>query len=274
MARSTNAQLAVDLYNQLQDRYNWTGATAWHGIARLLLSCEIYRTQWETFKDVVVYVDSNRFTSGEGGPHATMRRAEQLTAYLAAQLGIDRAMLCQEIGLYWRQEKIRVLQPHNPLGNAFRSLVTATLQRFGDKDVTYEEEVHPHVEFPGQVFATRSKSAKIDIVARRENRTVALLTVRWRVRHDRLDVVDEGIAYAPAIHRHNPNGKVYAVLGEFDGGRLRKVLDHCPPLNPHAAISAAVHFAPQLIREGLGENGTLEHLRSLEWLIGETVRWK
>jgi hypothetical protein len=79
---------------------------------------------------------------------------------------------------------------------------------------------------------------------------VALLTVRWRVRHDRLDVVDEGMAYAPAIHRHNPNGKVYAVLGEFDGGRLRKILTHCPPLNPHAAISAAVHFAPQLIREG------------------------
>jgi hypothetical protein len=103
---------------------------------------------------------------------------------------------------------------------------------------------------------------------------VALLTVRWRVRHDRLDVVDEGMAYAPAIHRHNPNGKVYAVLGEFDGGRLRKVLTHCPPLNAHAAISAAVHFAPQLIREGLQENGTLEHLQSLEWLISETFRWK
>jgi hypothetical protein len=274
MARSVNAQLAVDLYNELDARFHWTAETAWHGIARLLLSCEVYRLQWEPFHGVVTYVDSNRFTAGQGGPHATLRRAEQLSVYLAAQLGIDRRDLCQNIGLYWQQATIRPLQPHNPLGNAFRSLIAAILHRFGDPGIVYEEEVRPHKEFPGQVFATRSKSAKIDIIARRENRTVALLTVRWRFRHDRLDVVDEAMAYAPAIHRHNPNSKVYAVLGEFDGGRLRKVLTHCPPLNPHAAISAAVHFAPQLIRQGLQENGTLEHLRSLEWLIGETFRWR
>jgi DNA mismatch endonuclease (patch repair protein) len=52
------------------------------------------------------------------------------------------------------------------------------------------------------------------------------------------------------------------------------MLTHCPPLNPHAAISTAVHYAPQFIREGLGENGTHEHLRSLEWLFGETFKWK
>jgi len=97
----------------------------------------------------------------------------------------------------------------------------AALERFGDPEIKYEEEADPHKEFPGQMFTTRSKHAKIDIVARRDNRTVALLTVRWRVRHDRLDVVDEAMAYAPAAHRHNPHSQVYAVLGEFDGGRLR-----------------------------------------------------
>lgn len=275
MPRSTNAQLAVDLYDKLQARYQWTAGTAWEGIARLLLSCEVYRngTGWGTFHDVVTYVDSNRFTAGEDGPHATLRRAERLTAYLAAQLRIHRRELCSNIGVYFQEPEIRGLQPNNPLGHAFRSLVTTALQRFGDPGVAYEEEADPYSEFPGQVFTTRSKRARIDIVARRDDRTVALLTVRWRVRHDRLDVVDEALAYAPAAHRHNPNSKVYAVLGEFDGGRLRKVLANCPPILPHAAISAAVHFAPQLIREGLNENGTLEHLRSLEWLIGETFRW-
>jgi len=274
MPRSANAQLAVELYNELQGRYGLNAETAWHGIARLLLSCEVYRLKWEPFHNVVTYVDANRFTSGEGGPHATLRRAEHLTEYLAAQLGIERQDLCQNIGLYWQHAKIRPLQPHNPAGHAFRSLTTASLQTFGDRDIAYEEEVGPHTEFPGHPFPTRSKRAKIDIIARRGNRTVALLTVRWRVRHDRLDVVDEALAYAPALHRHNPNGKVYAVLGEFDGGRLRKVLANCPPILPHAAISAAVHFAPQLIREGLQENGTLDHLRSLAWLIGETFHWQ
>lgn len=273
MRRSTNAQLAVDLYNELQAHFNWTAETAWQGIARLLLTCEIYRLKWEPFHDVVTYVDSNRFTTGGSGPHATLRRAEQLTTYLAAQLGIPRADLCQRIGAYWQQPTIRPLQPHNPLGHAFRSLTTAVLQRFGDTGIIYEEEVDPHLEFPGQIFNTRSKKARIDIVARRGNRTVALLSVRWRIRHNRLKVLDEAFAYAPAIQRHNPNGKFYAVLGEFDCGRLRKVLDNCPPKHTSAALSAAVHFAPQLIREGLQENGTLAHLQSLEWLIGETFKW-
>ncbi len=274
MPRSANAQLAVELYNELQSRFQWTSETAWHGIARLLLSCEVYRLKWEPFLNVVTYVDSNRFTSGESGPHATLRRAQQLTAYLATELSIDRPELCQNIGIYWQHPKIRQVQPHNLVGHAFRSLITTALARFGDPGIQYEEEVDPRSEFPGHPFTTRSENARIDIVARRESRTVALLSVRWRFRHDRVDVVDEAIAYTSAFHRHNPNGKFYAVLGEFDGGRLRKVLANCPPLLPHAAISAAVHFAPQLIREGLQENGTLEHLCSLSWLIGETFQWK
>jgi hypothetical protein len=111
-------------------------------------------------------------------------------------------------------------------------------------------------------------------MARRDLRTVAILTVRWRVRHDRLDVIDEAMAYAPAARRHNPNCKVYPVLGEFDGGRLRKVLANCPPVFPNAALDAAIHFEPRLITEGLQENGTLSHLRSLAWLIGETFHWR
>ncbi|HKV37326.1 MAG TPA: hypothetical protein VJP89_23485 [Pyrinomonadaceae bacterium] len=274
MSRSTNAQLAVDLYHQLNHHYNWTSKTAWEGIARLLLSCEIYKGGWMPFHDVVAYVDSNRFTLGPSGPSATLRRAEDLSKYLAEQLGIDRSDLCGNIGLYWRQPTIRPLQPHNLVGHAFRSLVLTTLQLFGDPELSYEEEADPHHEFPGHVFTTRSKHPRIDIMVRRGKRTVAILTLRWRVRHDRLDVIDEAMAYAPAARRHNPNCKIYAVLGEFDGGRLRKVLANCPPIFPNAAIDAAVHFEPRLISKGLQENGTLEHLRSLAWLIGQTFEWR
>lgn len=274
MPRSANAQLAVDLYKELQSRYRWTSETAWHGIARLLLSCEVYRLRWEPFLNVVTYVDSNRFTSGDTGPHATLRRAEQLTTYLATELRIDRLELCHNVGVYWQHPKIREVQPNNLVGHAFRSLFTTTLAEFGDHGVEYEEEVDPRSEFPKHPFTTRSKNARIDIVARRDRRTVALFAVRWRVRHNRLGVVADALAYKSALYEHNPNGKFYAVLGEFDGGRLRKVLTHCPPIHPSPAISAAVHFAPQLIREGLQENGTLEHLRSLSWLIGETYQWK
>src|SRR5260370_42551365 len=160
MPRSANAQLAVELYNELQSRFQWTSETAWHGIARLLLSCEVYRLKWEPFLNVVTYVDSNRFTSGESGPHATLRRAQQLTAYLATELSIDRPELCQNIGIYWQHPKIRQVQPHNLVGHAFRSLITTALARFGDPGIQYEEEVDPRSEFPRHPFTTRSENAR------------------------------------------------------------------------------------------------------------------
>jgi hypothetical protein len=269
MARSVNAQLAVDLYNELQQRFQWTADRAWHGIAILLLSCELYTREWEPFHGIVTYVDSNRFRD-EGTRH----RAERLTSYLADQLGIQRNQLCERIALYWQRPEIRHLQPHNLVGHAFRSLIATVLKRFGDPEVDYEEEADPHNEFPGYMFQTRSRRAKIDIVARRGRRSVALLSVRWRIRHNRMRSVDEALAYVPALRRQNPNGHFYAVIGEFDGGRLRKLLSNCAPATPNAAISGTVHFAPQLIRNGLGENGTLEHLHSLEWLIQETFGWR
>lgn len=269
MPRSPNAQLAVDLYNELAQRFHWEADTAWRGIALLLLSCEIYTRGWEPFHDVITYVDSNRFRD-EG----TRRRAQQLTSYLADQLGVSREHLCEAVAVYWQRPEVRHLQPHNLVGHAFRSLIATALGRFGEPEVEYEEEADPHAEFPGYRFQTRSRRARIDIVARRGGRAVALLSVRWRFRHDRLDVVDEALAYVHALRRQNPSGRFYAVVGEFDGGRLRKLLGNCAPVDPNAAISGAVHFAPQLIRDGLRENGTLEHLRSLEWLIRETSAWR
>jgi hypothetical protein len=57
---------------------------------------------------------------------------------LARELGIERIALCENIGLYYQQPTIRPLQPHNPVGHAFRSLVLTALELFGDPGVTYE----------------------------------------------------------------------------------------------------------------------------------------
>jgi hypothetical protein len=273
MPRSANAQLAVDMYDAMRAHHNWDLATAWHGIARLLLSCEIWRLGWEPFHGVVVYREANDFKNGQRGPNAVMRRAETLTTYLANELGVSSAALCQEIAAYWKHPDISNFQPHNLAGHAFRSLTVHILARFGDPGITYAEEVSPYDEFPGQHFTTRSRDPKIDIVARRGNVTAALISSRWRFRHDRVDVVEEAMAYAPAARRHNPNCRLYAGVGEFAPNRLEKILSNCPPAQPHGALTATVHFAPQLITGGLGENGRMAQLKSLQWLIGETFSW-
>ena len=273
MPRSANAQLAIDMYEALRAQHGWSKETAWQGIARLLLSCDVWRHGWEPLHNVVVYREANDFKIGARGPNAVMRRAEALSKFIAKELCIPREELCREIATYWRAPDIGGLQPHNLAGHAFRSLTVHALQVFGDPDVAYAEEVSPYEEFPGQQFATRSKDPKIDIVARRGKTTVALISSRWRFRHDRGDVVEEAMAYAPAARRHNPSCRLYASVGEFAPNRLEKILSNCPPAQPHGALAAAVHFAPQLITSGLGENGRMNNLKSLAWLIGETFKW-
>jgi hypothetical protein len=270
MPHSANAQIAVNLYNQLVQDHGCTGGNAWQGIARLLLTTNIYRSGvgWQPFHDVIVYRESNDFKlSSTGTPNTVTQRAEALTAYLAAQLGVPRVEINDHIGLYWIQPHISTIHPHNLVGHAFRSMIVTILQTFGDPGITYDEEVDPHAEFPGFHFATRSPDAKLDIVAHRNGHLVALLSTRWRYRHDRVDLVDGALAYAPPARRQNHNCRLYAVIGEFAPNRLHKVLVNCPPAMTHAALSAAVHFAPELIWHGLQENGRTTCLRDLEWLI-------
>ena len=275
MPRSGNAQIAVDMYEEMRSEFGWSGSSAWHGIARLLLSCEVWDDPWKPFHGSVVYKEKNAFKVGKKGPNKYLRRAEDLSGFLARELRVSRDALCGEIATYWRQPGVSDLQPNNLVGHAFRSLTVHILETFGDKGVSYAEEVDPYKELlPGQKFGMRSKDPRIDIVARRGEQTVALISSRWRFRHDRVDVVEEAMAYAPAAKRRNPACRLYASVGEFVPNRLDKILASCPPENEHGVLDAAVHFAPQLILDGLGENGRTTNLRSLEWLINETYFWK
>lgn len=156
--RSPNAQLAVEMYEDMRSTFGWTKSDAWQGIARLLLSCEIWSGKsWQPFHGVVIYRESNDFKFGAKGPNAHLRRAAHLSAFLADRLGIPHNDICDSIGQYWRHKDIANLQPHNPVGHAFRSLLVHILEVYGDPALIYDEEVSPHLEYPGYQFGTRSK---------------------------------------------------------------------------------------------------------------------
>jgi hypothetical protein len=277
MPRSPNAQIAVDLYFQLAQAHGLCAANAWHGIARLPLTTNVRMPGigWQPFYNVAVYRETDDFRPrANGAPNTVLQRAEVPTQYLAEQPGAPRAGIDRHTGVYWRQAGIATLQPHNLIGHAFRPLIVAILQRFGDPGITYEEEADPHAEFPGFHSATRSPDAKLDIVARRNSHLAAPLSAQWRSRHDRVDLVDEALASAPPAPRQNHNCRPYAVIGEFAPDRLHKVLKNCPPAMPHAALDASVHFAPDLIWYGLPENGRTTCLKNLECLIQQANAWQ
>ena len=279
MSRGKNAQLAVDLYHQLQAVHCWSAQDAWQGIALLLLTCDLYegkRTGWQPFHGAVVYRESNDFFVEHGNPSGVLKRAVRLTAYLESLLGLKAGTCCQSIGQYWRHVDISKSQPHNLVGHAFRSIVLEILQLHGSKGMRYEEEVNPKLLFPGVPLHLRSKAPKIDIVAFKNNRPVAMISTRWRFRHDRVDVDNESIAYkSAAMSTGHPDCKFYAMLGEFSPARLEKVLKNTVGVSTNPSIDGTVHFKPDLItnEQALGENGRTAALKPLDWLIGETNRW-
>lgn len=274
MPRGMNAQLAAAEYHRLRLLHNYGRADAWKGIAELLLSCLMQQgKQWVPLHGVVVFREVNDFTIGGAGlPNATIRKAEKLSAYIAQQLGCSREELCARIGAYWRHVQVSQLQQHNLVGNAFRSIVTEILAHFGAPEITYREEMHATELLTGFSMPSRSKQPKIDIVAFKGPRPVAMISTRWRFRHDRVDFIDEAHAYTAAAARLYGPVPYFAVLGEFNPARIGKVLDNAPPKST-GPIAAGVHFCPDLITSGLGENGRMANLRSLEWLASQTASW-
>lgn len=280
MSRGKNAQLAVDLYHQLHAANDWNAQDAWKGIALLLLTCDRYegkRTGWQPFHGVVVYRESNDFfVLDHGGQSNVLKKAMRLTAYLEIVLGVPAGMCCQSIGQYWRHINVTGKQPHNLVGHAFRSIVLEILRLHGSKNLRYEEEVNPKQLFPGVPLHLRSKAPKIDIVAFKNNRPVAMISTRWRFRHDRVDVDNESIAYkSAAISTGHSDCKFYAVLGEFSPARLEKVIKNTVGVSTNPSIDGTVHFRPDLItnEHALGENGRTAPIKSLDWLISETKKW-
>jgi hypothetical protein len=278
VARGRNAQIAADLFLETLTERGWDSAqNAWRAIATALLTCELWvskREGYTSFHDAIIHRESNDFLiSPTGEPNATLAASRRLGVYLAAELGVPLADLCTTIGAYARLPQIRNQQPHNLLGHAFRSISTDFLRRFGDEEVTYHEEVDAHDLFPGIPLPGASPKAKIDIVAMRRSTVVALISSKWRYRHDRVEFIEEFNRYLMAARRSNSNCGLYAVTGEFAPSRLHKALEASAPSSRYGPLSATVHFQPLLITQGLGADARVDNLRSFEWLALETRSW-
>ena len=270
-----HAELAVDLYNRLLDENRWGLDHSWLAISQLLMSCEIWRQGiWGHLRDVPVLVESNNYTlKQDGTPGKTIADAMRVKERLARELGVELDDLCGQIGQFWRHDNIRALQPNNLRGHAFRSMVAETLSRFGDRALNIEEEVSPLTLFPGHQFGNRSKNPRIDIVVRRGNRVVALMSARWTYRHDRVDLIDEAVAYMHAARPANPQCRFFGVTADFMPARLKKVIEQTSPIMRNAAIERLVHLNPELPGALLGNNGGLAGMWSLRDMVRDSANW-
>lgn len=268
------SKLAAELFRKQVESQDLDANSAWKAIAQMLLTCKVWRSGWKKFHGVIVYRESNDFKmTAKGEPNQCLKNAEAMSLFLADELGVQRDQLCGAIGTYWSRKELKDVQPNNPVGHAFRSILVEYMRIFGSPSLTFEEEVDPYGLFPGGNFKGRSKNPKIDVVAFRDSVPVALISCRWRYRHDRVDIIDEAQNYVPIARRQYPGCRFYAFVGEFSAARLDKVLKNAAPVGKNPLIDACVHFAPLLLSEGLGENGRLAHIQGLDWLAEESRSW-
>jgi hypothetical protein len=273
----SNANLAVALFDVLIQDHGWGIDDAWLAITQLLVTCEIFDSgTWRPFHGSPVLMERNNYKVSQlGRRNQCLREADTVRDYVAQRLGVSPQSVCQHLGQFFLHPKIRVLQPNNPRGHAFRSLVARFLERFGDPELDIFEEVSPHQRFPGFSFSGRSKDPRIDILATRGERPVAILSIRWTYRHDRVDMIDEAREYMPAAKRANPNIAFFGITSEFVAARLKKVIAVTEPMAKRgAALTGLVHLNPYLCRELLNHNGELKHLWSLADLARSSFSWR
>jgi hypothetical protein len=229
---------------------------AWLSVSELLMTCEIWAAgQWLPFRGQPVLRESNDYKEKiTGGPNKALTEAVLIGDYIAEKLGVPRSQLCAHIGGFLKELGI---QPNNPRGHVFGSLVAEILSAYGDTSLTVREEVDPHPLYPGFTFALRSASPRIDLVVFRGQRIVALCPTRWSYRHDRVDMLEEAAAYMAAARRANPECKFFGITAELNPARLKKVVKQTSSLQRNAAMERLIHLHKPMATTVIGHNGVL-----------------
>lgn len=264
------------MFRDLVARNGATAETAWVAIAQLLITCEVFEGgYWRQLYGAPVLMERNNYGVGVRGENKCLREARGVAAYIADALNVDPGRVCDHLGLYFKNDAVHHLQPNNLRGHAFRSVVAETLDMFGDRTLDLYEEQSPHEWFPGFQFQGRSTGARIDILAVRDSRPVAIISIRWTYRHDRVDLIDEAREYLPAARRMNSNCGFFGVTAEFGVARLKKVLAVTEPAQPRSApIRRLVHLNAHLPGALMGRESGVSSLWSLSDLVADSFNWQ
>jgi hypothetical protein len=271
LTSDTNAEKAVQAFAARTAATSRDLRSAWLTIAELLMTCEVWDSEWKHFHGQPVLRERNDYKlNNNGEPTQALKEAILMGDYLAGKLGVERGNLCSHIGGFLKGLKI---QPNNPRGHAFRSLIANVLATFGDPALTVKEEVNPYPLFPGFTFHLRSANPRIDIVILRNNQIVALCSTRWSYRHDRVDILEEAHAYIAPARRVNPNCKFFGITAEVNPARLKKVVKASTPCQRNAAVERLVHLHCPLVTTVIGHNGELQHLMDLAEWVEDSKNW-
>ncbi len=235
-SREETYLIASRIVDEAIGRYGNGAESAWLGVYEALLWYESM-PDGEAFPHII---DSNRFRRATGR-NIWRERARAFESYFAARIGIRPSGLQSHTDQVMLHPEFRGLQRQNPLGIAFVGIIQHLLQRFGNPGITYRTEFPATDLFPGISLPGRSKAPQIDIAASRDNHLIAIISIKWSLRHDRMsDLVAECRAYKAAAV-WTGSLEYHVVTNEFDPARLVKALtDECFDRVTHVHREAVV----------------------------------
>lgn len=200
-------------------------------------------------------------------PNAWQRRAQAFEQYLAQALGCPSHQAQQQVDQLMRLPGYQGMQRQNPLGIAFPGVAKFIFERFGNQAIAYDLEVDATTIFPGITIPGRSTKPMIDILGRKGNLPVAIISAKWSLRHDRVnDMTNECPAYkSAAMWTRNPL-RYYVITNEFAPTRLSRILtDKC--------IDALAHVHKNAVVGVGGLDGRLVNMLDLADLVSATHSW-
>jgi len=266
---------AIEIFESASYPTGLSAETAWLGIYQTLLWYE--DVNWVGFDALPHIIDANQLRPSPSQrtrwkrPQAWQKRAQAVERYLAQELECKPEEVRDRVDRLMRKATYEGLQRQNPLGIAFAGLIKHVLERLGNPNITYELEVSPESRFPGIQFPGRSRGTAIDMLASSDGQPCAIISVKWSVRHDRVnDITNECPIYKAAyerIYRGLGRHLVYYVLtNEYSPARLTKMLaDTC--------IDGVVHVHKKAVTAVCQLDKRLEEMLDLSEFISLTHQW-
>lgn len=252
----------------------FTDSTAWLGIYQVLLWYEKIGVKGIFSLPHIIDSDKLRPPASQKGKKSSsefsawQKRAQLLEIYMAEQLSCKPGEVEGYTNGLFKLPVYKKLQRQNPLGIVFPMLVKSVLEKFGNPAIRYELEVDATKLFPGITMPGRSKTPSIDILASKSDSSLAIISAKWSLRHDRVgDLTSECPEYkAAAVRRRWSPFYYFVVTNEFDPARLAKILnDQC--------IDGLVHVHKPAVQTVCKLNGRLDKMLDLTDLITRTKNW-
>lgn len=268
---------AIKIFENADYPSGLSPSTAWLGIYQTLLWYE--PVNWLGFNKLphIIEADSLRPASPAKRrtwkkPKIWQRRAQALSEYMAQQLRCPIDSVQGKTDLLMKHPDYEGMQRQNTLGMASAGLVKHVLEKFGSGAISYETEVEASTIFPGIAFPGRSRTPRIDLLAKQSNIPRAIISTKWSLRHDRMnDITNECPVYKAAyerIYRQTRHDHLlyYVLTNEYAPARLTKMLnDTC--------VDGVVHVHKAAVVEVCKLDGRLTRLMDLADFIMTTSSW-